>query len=498
MARKIPEVIAAVDLGSNSFHMGGARNAHGQLSIIDRLREPVRLGAGLDEHGRLSREAMDRALACLQRFGQRLRDMHAESVRVVGTNTFRLAKRKGAFLDRCREALGHPIEIIAGIEEARLIYLGVAHTSPGEPGRRLVVDIGGGSTEAVIGEGMHARLMESLRMGCVSMTKEFFDDGHITEKRIKRARMAARVEMEPIVERYKEYGWDYALGSSGSIRSVADIARVNGFTEGTVTPELLDQITELALRAGHVSRLKVHGLEEDRMPVFPAGLSILTEVLASLEIKSIRAADGALREGILYDLLGRHTNEDARVRTVRAMQARYHVDIAQAERVETTALSLLKQTAEVWQLEEPGCEQMLSWAAKLHEIGLDISHAHYHRHGAYLLANSDMSGFPSQEQSVLAALVGAHRRKVDLEKVQDLPPPWHEKAEALIVLLRLAVLLNRGGSSVPLPQVVAEPKMRALELRFPSRWLNEHPLTQADLEQEAEFLKTQNFKLRFE
>jgi len=335
-------------------------------------------------------------------------------------------------------------------------------------------------------------------MGCVSMTKRFFDDGEITEKRMKRARIAARLELEPIVERYKAIGWDHALGSSGTIRSVTDIARARGGTDNGVNLSLLENITELAVRAGHVSRLRIHGLEEDRMPVFAGGLAILTEVIHSLDITVMRAADGALREGLLYDLVGRHTDEDARARTVRSMQARYRVDLAQADRVEATALSFLHQVEQAWALNEPHAEQTLCWAAKLHEIGLDISHAHYHRHGAYLLENSDMPGFPREEQMLLATLVAAHRRKLNLESLQDLSPPWHLKAELLVVVLRLAVLLHRGRSAVPLPEMKLTARLRVLELKFPTRWLEDHALTLADLEQEAEFLKAVGFKLKFE
>jgi exopolyphosphatase / guanosine-5'-triphosphate,3'-diphosphate pyrophosphatase len=458
----------------------------------------VRLASGLDEHGRLSREVMDRALACLERFGQRLRDMNAESVRVVGTNTFRKARRKGAFLDRAREALGHPIEIIAGIEEARLIYLGVAHSSPGEPGNRLVVDIGGGSTELIIGDGMQTKQLESLYMGCVTMSRKFFDDGEINEKRMKRARLAARIELEPIAERYKATGWEQALGSSGTIRSLAEVARACGSTDGSITLAHLENAIEQALRAGHVNKLRLPGLDEDRLPVFAGGLAILTEVLHSLEVRSMRAADGALREGLLHDLLGRHTDEDARARTVRAMAARYHVDLAQAERVEATVLSLLRGLEEIWAIGEPLAEQVLGWAARLHEIGLDISHAHYHKHGAYLLENSDMPGFPREDQRLLATLVGAHRRKFNLQVLEELVPPWHLKAELLIVLLRLAVLLNRGRSRAPLPEIKLAARMRTLALKFPARWLDDHPLTRADLEQETDLLKAVGFKLRIE
>lgn len=496
MARKVPDVIAAVDLGSNSFHMVVARHSHGQLIILDRLREMVRLGAGLDEQGRLTREATEPALACLERFGQRLHDMKAESVRVVGTNTLRRARRKGAFLDRARAALGHPIEIISGIEEARLIYLGVAHTMPSEPGRRLVVDIGGGSTEVIIGEAMHAKKLESLYMGCVGMSARYFNDGGITDKRIKRARLAARLELEPVRTNFRNYGWDQAVGSSGTIRSVGDVVRARNNGDGAITPAAVESLIEQAVKAGDVSKLRLPGLSEERLPVFAGGLAILAEILDAFDIKSMRVADGALREGLLYDLVGRFTDEDARVRSVRAMQARYHVDAAQAERVEASALDFLRQTTGEWQLDEPFAELVLSWAARLHEIGLDVSHSHYHKHGAYLLEHADMPGFPQDEQRILAAVVGAHRRKVSVQSLQDLTPPWHIKAEYLIVLLRLAVLLHRGRSATALSKLELNAKGRSLEIVFPKGWLDAHPLTATDLENEIEYLKAGNFRLR--
>jgi exopolyphosphatase/guanosine-5'-triphosphate,3'-diphosphate pyrophosphatase len=496
MARKVPDVIAAVDLGSNSFHMVVARYSHGQLNILDRLRETVRLGAGLDEQGRLKREAIEVALACLERFGQRLRDMNAESVRVVGTNTLRKAKRKGAFLDRARAALGHPIEIISGIEEARLIYLGVANTMPSEPGRRLVTDIGGGSTEIIIGEGQHPKKLESLHMGCVSMSSRMFHDGVISEKRMKRARLAARLELEPVKATFKSYGWDHAVGSSGTIRAVADVLRARTGNDGTITPQGVESLIEQLLRAGEISKVRLPGLAEERVPVFPGGLAILAEILDMLEIKTMKVAEGALREGLLYDLVGRFTDEDARLRSVRAMQARYHVDQAQAARVENTALEFLRQTQAVWELDDPFAELALSWAARLHEIGLDVSHSHYQKHGAYLLEHADMPGFPQEEQKILACLVGAHRRKLQLDALEDLTPPWHIKSLFLIVILRLAVLLHRGRSAAPLPKIELVPKARSLEITFPKGWLDTHPLTAADLDNEIEYLKAAGFRLR--
>lgn len=496
MARKVPEVIAAVDLGSNSFHMIVARHSHGQLIILDRLRESVRLGAGLDEQGRLKREAIEVALACLERFGQRLRDMKAESVRVVGTNTLRKAKRKGAFLDRARSALGHPIEVISGIEEARLIYLGVSNTMPSEPGRRLVTDIGGGSTEIIIGEGHHPKKLESLHMGCVGMSSRIFSDGVITEKRMKRARLAARLELEPVQATFKNYGWDQVVGSSGTIRSVSDILRARSNGDGIITLAGVETLMEQLLRTGELSKLRLPGLAEERVPVFPGGLAILAEIFSVLDLKTMKVADGALREGLLYDLVGRFTDEDARLRSVRAMQGRYHVDQAQASRVEATALEFLRQTHAAWELDDSFAELALSWAARLHEIGLDVSHSHYQKHGAYLLEYADMPGFPQEEQKILAYIVGAHRRKLQLEALQELTPPWHIKSQFLIVILRLAVLLHRGRSAELLPKIELVPKARALDITFPKGWLDTHPLTAADLENEIEYLKAAGFRLR--
>jgi len=494
---KIPDVIAAVDLGSNSFHMVVARYSHGQLIILDRLREMVRLAAGLDEHGRLDKPVVDRALACLERFGQRLRDMKAESVRVVGTNTLRQARRKGAFLDRAASALGHPIEIIAGVEEARLIYLGVGHTMPSDSGRRLVADIGGGSTELIIGEGLQTRQLASLHMGCVSMSARFFDDGELTEKKMKRARLAARLELEPLQSAFGAASWDHAMGASGTIRAVGDIILARGGPDSLITLPDVEGLIDLALRAGRIERLRLPGLNEERLPVFPGGIAILAEIFTMLGVNSLRIAEGALREGLLYDLLGRLTDEDARVRTVRAMQSRYHVDGEQAARVEATIQSFLLQVQESWELDEPLADLVLTWSARLHEVGLDISHSHYHRHSAYLLEHADMPGFPREEQRLLAAVVGAHRRKPHLELLEDLSPPWHIKAEFLIVLLRLGVLLHRGRSDLPLPPVKLTAKGRNLDLEFPRRWLEDHPLTLADLEQESEYLKVAGFRLRY-
>lgn len=494
--RFAPELLAAVDLGSNSFHMVVARYSHGQLVVIDRLRENVRLGSGLSADGRLDRDVAARALACLERFGQRLRDMHADKVRVVGTNALRRAHRKQAFLEKARAALGAPIEIVSGMEEARLIYSGVAHRMPRGSGRRLVIDIGGGSTELIIGEDLVPLKLESTELGCVSLSERFFANGKLSAKRFARARVAARGELEPIEDAYRGVGWLQAVGSSGSVKAIGDAVRELDPLATAITPTGIESVIDVMLRADHVRSIPLLSLNEERRQVFAGGLAILAEAFEVLAIDRMDVSDGAMRDGLLYDLVGRLTHEDARERTVRAMQARYHVDAAQAERVERTAKSFLEQVADVWQLDDPLALQLLCWAARLHEIGLDVSHSRYHQHGAYLLEHADMPGFPREEQRLLSRLVGGHRRKLSLEGLDKLLPPWDRRILPLIVILRIAVLLHRGRGRAPLPEVTLIPRGRTLELRFPVRWLREHPLTVADLSQEIDLLSVVDFRLR--
>jgi exopolyphosphatase/guanosine-5'-triphosphate,3'-diphosphate pyrophosphatase len=495
-ARPVPDVLAAVDLGSNSFHLVVARFSHGQLVIIDRMREMVRLGGGIDAEGRLDREVAARALACLERFGQRVRDMRAGSVRVVGTNALRRAHRKQFFLERARAAMGHPIEIISGMEEARLIYSGVAHTMARGPGRRLVVDIGGGSTELIIGEGLTPLELESTQMGCVGTSRRFFGDGKVSAKRIVRARVAARLELEPIQVAFRRRGWDQAVGSSGTVRAIGDAIRELTPAATAITPEGLELVIDTLLTAGRLDALPLDAIDAERRAVFPGGVAILAEIFEVLGLERMEIAEGAMREGLLYDMIGRYTAEDARDRTVRAMQARYHVDAPQADRVERSALGFLAQVAAAWQLEDGFAEQLLSWSARLHEIGLDVSHSKYHQHGAYLLENADMPGFPREEQRLLARIVGGHRRKLSIDGFEQLLPPWDRRAFFLIVVLRLAVLLHRGRSDAALPPVTLQARGRSLELRFPGRWLRDHPLTAADLAQEIELLRAVDFRLK--
>lgn len=489
------EVMAAVDLGSNSFHMVLARLHHGQLAIIDRLKEMVRLAAGLQEDGSLDTDSRDRALACLGRFGERLRDMHADTVRVVGTNTLRKARSSHDFLERAEAALGHPVDVISGIEEARLIYSGVAQHSPAVDGRRLVIDIGGGSTEIIIGSGFDPRYLESISLGCVRMTRAVFSDDLYDTERFASARMSIRLALSPFAAAYRRVGWKKAVGSSGTIRAAQRIAHNLGLSDGTLTPDAVQEMIARVIAAKRLSKLNLPGLSEERAPVFAGGIAILGGVMDSLGIHEMTVSDGALREGLLYDMLGSVQDQNAHARTVRAFEGRFHVDRIQADRVEQTALRLFDAVCSDWGLDDPRCRTLLSWAARLHEIGLDIAHSRYHLHSGYLLENAEMPGFVLLEQQIIAALVRAHRRKLDSFSADSLPRRWRGHIRHMLVLLRLAVLLNRTRRPVEIPDIGLVASPDSLQLAFPSDWLSANTLTKASLSEEVNLLATIGFEL---
>jgi exopolyphosphatase / guanosine-5'-triphosphate,3'-diphosphate pyrophosphatase len=416
-------------------------------------------------------------------------------VRAVGTNTLRRARRRNAFLSRARGALGHPIEVISGVEEARLVYLGAAHSLPSLAGRRLVVDIGGGSTELIVGKGYEALRLESLYMGCVSSSECFFPGGVITERAFREARLFARRELQPVREPFLQEGWQQAVGTSGTIRATGRLLRLLGVTAGEITRPGLDLLRDRLVSAGNVEKHDLPGLSAQRAPVYPGGLAVLTEVFDALGLESMLPAEGALREGLLWDLVGRLTDEDARDRSVRGFQQRFHVETAQAGRVEATALALLARLAENWSLADPECAELLGWAARLHEVGLDIAHAQHQLHAAYLLRNADLAGFSFDQQRRLAALVGAHRRKIREELLEGLQAPWSTRMPYLLAILRLAVLLHRSRGPAPPPPLGITATRRKLRLVFPEGWLESHPLTRADLEQEARYLSALDLKL---
>ncbi len=464
-------VFAAVDLGSNSFHMVIARHEpDGSWVVIDRVREMVRLADGLDEHRNLSSETRQRALECLARLGERLRPIPARNLRIVGTSTLRQARAADEFIADAEAALNHRIDIISGMEEARLIYLGVARGLPGA-GRRLVMDIGGGSTEFIVGEGMEPLAKAGLHMGCVSHSRRHFADGRLTREAFDAAETAARLELEPIEERFRRLAWESAVGASGTIKAVAKTLQASGWTDGTVTAAGLDRLRTDMIKRGKVDRLDLPGVKKERYPVMPGGLTILRAAFDALGIEEMRLADGALREGILLDLPERIDHADSRAASVARLAQRFHADPDQAQRVAATATDLFAQARQSWQLEEEG-GWLLEWAARLHEIGLDIAYSSCHKHAAYIVGNTDLSGFADAEQRQLAALVRAWRRKFPSDAFDELG-----KRDG-VQLARLAVLL------------AAE-----VEVDFPAGWLDAHPLTRADLDEEARLLQSAGFRL---
>ncbi len=491
-----PDLLAAVDLGSNSFHMIVARRVGAELQVIDRLREPVRLAAGFDDQGRLQRDATARALQCLQRFGQRLRDADPAFVRAVGTQTLRKARHSAGFLDRARDALGFDIEIVSGREEARLVYLGVAHAVADVGGRRLVVDIGGASTECILGDGFEPILADSLSMGCVSWSERFFRDGTIDRPRMREARLRASQKLEPIARNYRTQGWSAAFGSSGTIRAIEAILVAAGWSSGGITLDGLRRLRR-AMYGQTIDKLQLPGLELDRSAVLPGGVAILTAIFEALGLERLDPAAAALREGLLWDMLGRIDHEDVRDRTIRRMRGRFVVDVDHAARVEAIALDLLAQVAPALRLSGEFPRTLLSWAAQLHEVGLAVAWSNHHVHGAYLVEHSDMPGFSREDQRILATMIRNHRRKIDPSAFERVPTPRNRRmVRDLTILLRVAVRLCRSRTPVPLPPLTARGGAKRLELRFPTAWLEQNPLTAADLATEAERLLRIGWQLR--
>jgi exopolyphosphatase/guanosine-5'-triphosphate,3'-diphosphate pyrophosphatase len=491
----IPSLIAAIDLGSNSFHMVVAKADHGEIRILERLGDKVQLAAGLDEARNLNEESMQRGLDCLRRFAQMIAGLPEGAVRIVGTNALREAHNRAEFIRRAEAILGHPVEVISGREEARLIYLGVSHTLPDTPGRRLVADIGGGSTEFIIGQRFESQLRESLQMGCVSYTQRYFRDGKITPARYAQAYTAARLELMGIEYSLRRLGWQEAVGASGTLRAVGLAIKAAGLGNGEINPEGLAWLKRKLFKLGDVEKIDLDGVKPDRRPIFPAGLAIAEAIFDALELNRMTHSEGALREGVLYDLLGRHHHEDVRERTLSALMERCHVDAEQAARVEAKALEALEQVASSWGLDDDWHRDLLLWSARVHEIGMDIAHYHYHKHGAYLIEHSDLAGFSRQDQLMLALLVRGHRRNIPKDRFAEFGEEG-VKLLRLCVLLRFAILFHHIRGTSAMPAVTLEADGNSLSLQFPKGWLEANPLTQADFEQEAEWLKRIDFVLK--
>ena len=491
-------LLAAIDLGSNSFHMVVARNVLGQLRTIDRLRETVRLADGLDERGGLSPEARQRALDCLSRFGERIRDFPSHAVRAIATNTVRALRQPQVFLSEAEAALGHGIEVVSGREEARLIYLGVAHAQPPKPAqRRLVIDIGGGSTECIIGSGFDAIERESLQVGCVASTRRFFGNGKLSKKRWKEALTEVEAEFQQFAGLYRTLGWQEAIGSSGTNKAIGEICAAMKLTKGAITAEALSVVRDRLLAAERIDDIVLPGLPDDRKPIITGGVLVLEAAFETLGLDRMLVSKAAMREGVLYDMIGRGGADDPSDASIDALMHRYGIDRAQAQRVEDTALRLFDQVEPRWNLGEDK-RRMLMWAARVHELGLAIAHSQYHVHGAYVLEHSDIAGFSRQQQLFLAALVRNHRRGVSNKLLEALPDRLLVPARRCAALLRLAVLLHRSHEAETIPKLELRAGNASLTVAFSRPWLEERPLLLSDLVHEPEGMAGLGIELRLE
>ncbi|HEX6137740.1 MAG TPA: Ppx/GppA phosphatase family protein [Casimicrobiaceae bacterium] len=473
----VPGTLAVVDLGSNSFRLEVGRVEGDQIYRLDTQRETLRIGAGVDAKGNLTAGARRAALACLARFGERLAGFHPSAVRAVATNTFRVARNADAFLAQAGRTLGFPIDVISGNEEARLIYLGAAHVLPASADPRLIVDIGGGSTEFIIGRGLDPQVLESLKIGCVGMSRRFFADGALGAAAFTAAETAARAEIEAIARDFDRGRWRDAYASSGTALALAEILEQNGLTAGGITPEGLARLRRRMITAGHVGRLQLAALKPERAPVLAGGFAIMVAALSELGIPRINPVGGALRLGVLYDLLGRSVERDARDATVERFIARYRLDHAHAGRVAAMAVSLFRGARR--DARRSAVEQ-LRRAALLHETGFSVSHTGFHKHGAYILRNADMPGFSAGEQDRLSWLVLGCRG--GLAKVAGMLADTEFRAQ--LCALRLAVLLHHARRPIAAPRVALAVGSK-VRFDVPARWLAKHPLTEHLLQKET-------------
>ena len=469
-------LLAAIDLGSNSFRLEIGRLNHGQIHRTEYLKETVRQGSGLDTDRNLTLEAMQRGWDCLARFAERLAGFRKHQVRAVATQTLREARNRDVFLQKANQILGFPIEVISGREEARMIYQGVAHLLPQSAERRLVIDIGGRSTELILGQNLSAEVMESYRVGSVAWSMKYFESGVFSDTAFERAEIAAKAILDEALSSYSRQHWDTAYGSSGTVGAIADILLAAGWPTGVISREGLDWLQRCLLRVGHANKLRLEGLKEDRRAVIGGGISVLRALFDLLEIDKLQVAQGALRHGVLYDMLEREeSGSDIRSQTVARLLTTFGVDTLQAQRVSKVARALLQELNHETHTDDIARHQRkLDWAAQLHEIGAQISHSDYHKHGAYILDNADALGFALPELHRLSLLVLGHRGKLRKLEV-DFDDETFIKQ---LLALRLAVILchaRRDPDYKSLRVSLLQKPARVFELNLPEEWAQRFP-----------------------
>jgi len=491
--------VAALDIGSNSFHLVVARIVAGSVQILHRVKQKVRLGDGLGSNGALSEEAMQRGLETLAVIAENLQGLEPQCVTVVDPQALRKASNAKEFLKTAKKVFPFPIEIISGAEEARLIYQGVAHTNHQE-GQRLVIDIGGGSTEFIIGEGFDTRILRSLQMGCVSYTNRFFKQGELKQKTFNRAITCAQQELEMIDKKYKQINWNTCIGTSGTIKIIIELAAQLDSTNRENHVCLTDLLTlmDLCCAAGNSKDLQIQGLTDDRRPVFAAGLSILIAAFKSLDVQEIEYSQDALREGVLYEMEAHLTHPDIRQRSAESLATRYDVDVEQAKRVLTTTMALHQQCKKAWKIDNEELKNMLAWSALLHEVGLQINTRGIQRHSGYILQNIELPGFGQEQQNLLATLTRFYRKKIKVAEIPEFTILAQEQAYKLISLLRLGVLLNIKRQDDILPNMFLKAQGNDLSIQFPEGWLQQKPVFSADIERESDYIQELGITLSYE
>ncbi|QCE21820.1 guanosine-5'-triphosphate,3'-diphosphate diphosphatase [Enterobacter bugandensis] len=475
---------AAIDLGSNSFHMLVVREVAGSIQTLTRIKRKVRLAAGLSSDSYLSPEAMERGWQCLRLFAERLQDIPHAQITVVATATLRLAVNAVDFIAKAQEILGCPVQVISGEEEARLIYQGVAHTTGGDD-RRLVVDIGGASTELVTGTGAQATSLFSLSMGCVTWLERYFTDRNLGKENFDEAENAARAVLRPVMDELRYHGWKVCVGASGTVQALQEIMMAQGMDE-RITLAKLQQLKQRAIQCGRLEELEIEGLTLERALVFPSGLAILIAIFTELNIQCMTLAGGALREGLVYGMLHLSVDQDIRNRTLRNVQRRFLVDIDQAGRVSQLASRFADQVANAWDLDHLSRDLLLS-ACALHEVGLSIDFKQAPAHAAYLVRNLDLPGYTPAQKKLLATLLLNQTNAVDLSSLhqQNAVPP--RVAEHLCRLLRLAILFASRRRDDLLPAINLLADDEKLTLTLPENWIENHPLGAEMIDQECQW-----------
>lgn len=488
---------AVIDLGSNSFHMLVVREVNNSLQTVAKVKRKVRLAAGLDADNNLDQAALQRGWDCLSLFAEQLQDIPSANIRIVGTATLRLANNVAVFLATAEKILAYPVNIISGEQEAALIYKGVAYTSSGQ-GNRLVVDIGGASTELIIGEQAQAKLLYSFKMGCVTWLNNYFSDGKLNQHNFTQAINAAKAVLNPLQEKYLTLGWDTCIGASGTIQALQEIMVAQGENE-QITLAKLHHIQQQAIACADIENLNIKGLATDRKPVFTSGLAILTALFESLDINNMFLAGGALREGVIYEMTGLRASHNVRQQTVNALMVKHQLDLEQAERVKLTALKAFDQLKTTIAEDDTQAGPLLAYVSSLHEIGLSIDYKKAPQHAAYLIDNTDMLGFTKAQKQLLSALLINQRDELNLPLLEQQSAVSYASALLLCRILRLACTLGLRRTDGTIPDFsLALTAEDTLTITLPTQWLAQHPLRAAALASELELLARQDLQLHIQ